>query len=118
MEPFDIPRPYCPAAWQGAQMPGRRIWLYWPGTQQVATRGVQQLLHMAQLPRAELLHMGCPSPWLEYPPPDAANCELVAPLLGRIVLDAREVVWAAELQPEALALGLAVIRRWFVRQGT
>lgn len=107
-------RPYCPLAWQSDVPPGRPAYRYWSALQQVQAGGIHDLLGMAQLPRAELLYMGWPPVALTADPGARLNLELVAPLLGRIVLDARELVWSDELLPEAMRLGLAVVKRRFV----
>lgn len=105
-------RPYCPLAWQGPVC-FETDWRAYSALQAVPASGFYALLRRAQLPRAELAHMGAPRAVLDGTAGAWVGQEVAAPLLGRIVLDAHEVVWDKSMAPTAAALGRAIIAAVF-----
>lgn len=105
-------RDYCPLAWQGPEGVAPE-WRLYSALHAVSASGFYALLRQAQLPRAELARMGAPYAVLEGAAGAYVGIEVAAPLLGRIVLDNHEVVWAKHMAPTADALGRAIIRAVF-----
>lgn len=112
-----------PEAWRAepAPEPTWRRWTEPDSTDVVDAAGVRALLTAAELPEAELLHMGCP-PWLLEPRPVRGGFVPArdgAKLLGRIIWDrehgARGRKWrgSAEQASWARRLGSAAIAERF-----
>lgn len=115
VDPFR--RPSCPAAWRAEDFS------YYSASWQLAGDGLDSaalrlLLERAQLPRAELRHMGVPD-WLLTPanPLRWVPLALAVPLLGRIAWDASRgdagAVWCGHELAVRDCLGRAVIREYF-----
>lgn len=110
MDPFRHPRPYCKHAWQPP--PLAPTWRRDP-VRGVDVDGLLILLGRAQLPAAELAHMGAPAELLHGRLGPYVQAAVAAPLLGRILLDAEEIIWAPYRLPVARTAGLAIIRQYF-----
>lgn len=115
LAPFDPPltESECRLAWRGGL---RRppTWARDPALLLVDTAGVHALLRAAGLPREELLHMGWGAWALGPSAPLTISERVVAPLLGRVVLDTRHgAPWTQDMLRDATAAGQLVLERWF-----
>ncbi len=77
-----------PDAWRGGKHRAP-TWRWRPGTFTVDTPSVHALVRAANLPRAELLHMGWTEELLSASAPEWLPLVDVEPLLGRMVADSR-----------------------------
>lgn len=118
-DPFS--RPYCPAAWYptaylGLAGPGP-VWRRTDLSGHVHAAGLLELLAAAQLPAAELRHMGAPAWLLEPRCPEWVGADVAVPLLGRVVWDAllgtHGRVWDGSEWAQRDAMGEAVVARYF-----
>lgn len=118
MDPFDdLTESLCPLAWHGGL---RRppTWARDPELLLLDTASVHVLLRAAGLPRAELMFMGWGDWALSASAPATISERLVAPLLGRIVLDASMgsaigLAWSDAQFSVATAAGQRVLERYF-----
>ncbi len=107
-----------PDAWRGGKHRTPE-WRRQPGTFNYDTPGVHALVRAANLPRAELLHMGWTDRLLSASAPEWLPEQAVAPLLGRIVADSSYDTsgnfWRGDCWDQRLAdlRGSAVIKHWF-----
>lgn len=106
--PFDALREPDPEGWRG----GRKAPPAWRrnATGEVDAAGFHALLRSAGLPRAELLHMGCPAWALDRSGPLWIPLMTAAPLLGKIVLDYHE---REPLSGQEYLEGCRVLMAWF-----
>lgn len=114
LAPFDdLTESPCRLAWHGG-LRRAPTWARDPELLLLDTAGVHVLLRAAGLPRAELLHMGWREWALSASAPATISERLVAPLLGRAVLDdCTFAPWSDALLRHATGLGHKVLERYF-----
>ena len=104
-----------PDAWQGGAASTAPPWAPMPNG---LPRGpVHQLLRHANLPEAELLHMGATRAMLSAEATTPLAVRWVAPLLGRIAWDAcygeEGRAYCSDDKPSVLRFGHDIVEAWF-----